>query len=348
MGNLAVGISFLFGLQQEVGGDIGQLILLNFFFEQYQFLYLLQKPLVYFGELLNGFERNTHLKGIVDMEKTIARRMLQAVQYGLLVGKLAPIGTQAISFDFQRLTSLLEGFLEIASNAHYLSHRLHLQAQETIRPFELVEVPTGNFHNHIVQGRFKIGRGGFGNLIRQLVEIVANGQFGGNFGDGIARGLAGQSRGARHTRIDLDNDDVVVFGIYRKLYVAASGKSPDTVHHLDSQIAHFLIYLVGERHGGRYRDGIASMNAHRVKIFNRANDNHIARTIAQQFQFIFFPTHNTLLHQHLVDGRSLEPTGERLVELFRRMYKAAARAAQSIRRAYHQGEADFLGDFFAT
>ena len=48
------------------------------------------------------------------------------------------------------------------------------------------------------------------------------------------------------------------------------------------------------------------MDAHRVKIFYRADDNALIFVVAHDFHFVFFPSKKTLLDQHLSCGRHIE------------------------------------------
>ena len=47
------------------------------------------------------------------------------------------------------------------------------------------------------------------------------------------------------------------------------------------------------------------MHAHRVDVFNRADDDAIVRLVADNFHFIFFPAQNAFLDQNFVRRRSI-------------------------------------------
>ena len=178
---LAISIAFLLGFKKQLSTYIANIEFLNSALKLYQIFNLLQKPVVDLGLLLNRFKRNTQLDGIVNMKQAIPTRMLQRFQQGILIAHLSSICSKSVSLYFKRLTSFLKGFLKRTTNSHHLTNRLHLQSQLTIRSWEFIEVPTWNLHNNIVQSRLKHRRCRLGNLVRQLVEVIPNGQLRCNF-----------------------------------------------------------------------------------------------------------------------------------------------------------------------
>ncbi len=67
----------------------------------------------------------------------------------------------------------------------------------------------------------------------------------------------------------------------RKLNITATSKIPNTAHHLDGHIAHFLIGRITQGHRRSHGYGISSMDSHRVHVLNRTNDDYIIIFIAQ-------------------------------------------------------------------
>src|SRR5262249_30240112 len=149
-----------------------------------------------------------------------------------------------------------------------------------------------HFYDNVVDGRLEIRGSGSGDRIGQLIEVVADGELRGDLGNGVSRSFGCQRRGTRYTRVDLDTDDlVVVIRVERELDVAASGKLADPVHHFDGQVAHMLVDRIGKGHRRRYGDRVARVDTHRVEVFDRADDDHVAEAVAEQFQLVFFPAH---------------------------------------------------------
>ena len=80
------------------------------------------------------------------------------------------------------------------------------------------------------------------------------------------------------------------------------------------------------------------MHAHRVEIFNRANDNAIVRFIANNFHFKFFPTQNAFFNKHFIRWRGVDAAFDDFNELGLIISDAAASAAKRERRAYDGGQ----------
>ena len=85
------------------------------------------------------------------------------------------------------------------------------------------------------------------------------------------------------------------------------------------------------------------MNAHRVKVLNRADDDDVVAQVAHDFEFIFFPAEYRLFDQRFMDGRKIEATRENIEQFFAIIGNAAARAAQGETWPDDDGEANFAG-----
>jgi len=59
-----------------------------------------------------------------------------------------------------------------------------------------------------------------------------------------------------------------------------------------------------KRLGRRDRDRIAGVHAHRIKVFNRADDDDVISEVAHHFQLEFFPPQDRFFDQNLMNGRS--------------------------------------------
>ena len=59
---------------------------------------------------------------------------------------------------------------------------------------KLVEVPTWDFHDHIVQRGLEEGTRGSRDGVGQLVQVIPDGELGRNLRDGITRRLGSQGR----------------------------------------------------------------------------------------------------------------------------------------------------------
>src|SRR6218665_2759468 len=99
---------------------------------------------------MNGLERHANFYGVVQMKKSVPRRMGKALHDFVLIAQFFAVGAESVATDFQTLTSLLQRLLKISSDAHHLAHRFHLQSQRAVGALKLVEVPARYFHDHII------------------------------------------------------------------------------------------------------------------------------------------------------------------------------------------------------
>ena len=118
--------------------------------------------------------------------------------------------------DFERAHGLEQSAFEIAVDAHDLARRLHLRAERAVSIDEFVERPARELDDAVVERRFEAGFRLLRDSVRDFIEHIADGDFGRNLCNRIARRFRGERRGTRHARVDLD--DVVA--------VAPTGASP--------------------------------------------------------------------------------------------------------------------------
>ena len=134
-----------------------------------------------------------------------------------------------------------------------------------------------------------------------------------------------------------------------ELNVRAAGFDADFANHCQRRVAHPLVFFVGERLGRGHGDRIAGVDAHRVEVFDRADDHDVVVGVAHHLHFVFFPAEDAFFDEHLVHGRKIEPAADRFVEFLAVVGEAAAAAAQREAGANDAGEADFfdrLAGFF--
>ena len=58
------------------------------------------------------------------------------------------------------------------------------------------------------------------------------------------------------------------------------------------------------------------MNAHRVKVLNRADDDDVVAQVAHDFEFVLFPTKNGLFDQGFMNRREIEAARENIEQFF--------------------------------
>ncbi len=185
---------------------------------------------------------------------------------------------QAVDADLQAAQRLLERFLEGAADGHHLAHRLHLRGQAVVGLREFLEGEARDLGDHVVDGRLeRRRRRAAGDVVRQLVQRVADRELGRDLGDREAGRLGGQRRGARHARVHLDDDHAPVLRVDGELHVRAAGVDADLAQHRDRGVAHDLVFLVGQRLRRRHGDRVAGVHAHRVEVLDRADDDAVVR-----------------------------------------------------------------------
>ena len=100
---------------------------------------------------------------------------------------------------------LQEGLGERPADAHRLADRLHLRPQLLVGPGELLEGEARELDDDVVERRLEARRRRPGEVVRDLVQRVPDGELGGDFGDRVAGGLARERGGAGDARIHLDH-----------------------------------------------------------------------------------------------------------------------------------------------
>ncbi len=220
-------------------------------------------------------------------------------------------GVERVERNFRSAHRLHQRLLKALTDCHNLARRLHLRAESARRSRKFIERPFGEFYHKIVDCRLKAGTGNAGNIVFDFVERVAERNLGGDFGNGIARRLGRECRGARNARIYLDDGIFRRFGIERKLTVTAA----DDIQRRDDikrGAAEHLILLICQRKGGRNNDAVAGMHTDGVDVLHTAHGNNVSLTVAHCFKFYFLPAIDISLDQNLSNGRSVKTyTGDR-------------------------------------
>ena len=125
----------------------------------------------------------------------IARHRQPFSERRLVFRRLAqPREQQAAAPELERADAFHERFLERPADRHRLADRLHLRRQRAIRLRELLEVPARDLDDDVVDGRLEGGGREARDVVRDLVEVIAERQLRGNLRDRKAGGLRRQRR----------------------------------------------------------------------------------------------------------------------------------------------------------
>ncbi len=227
---------------------------------------------------------------------------------------------------------------ERAADPHRLPHGLHLRAQPRVGAGELVEGEARELHDDVVERRLEARGRRSRQVVRDLVERVADGELGRDLGDRIAGRLRRERGAAGDARVHLDHADVAGLALAGELDVRAAGLDADRPDDRGRGVAELLVGLVGERHLRRDRDRVARVHAHRVEVLDRADDHDVVVAVADHLELELVPAREVLLDEHLADRTLVERLVERRRKLLGRERDPAAVAAERERRAQHDRE----------
>ena len=250
---------------------------------------------------------------------------------------------EAAQACFQAAQGFLETFLNRAAHRHHFAHRFHLRGQAVVCGGEFFKRKTRDFGYHIVDGRLeRRRRAAAGNVVAQLVQRKADRQFRRHFRNRETRRFGSQRGRTAHARVHLNHNHLAVFRVHRKLHVRAARVHADFAQYRQRCVAHDLVFLVRQRLRRRNRNRVARMHAHRVEVFNRADDDAVVRLIAHHFHLVLFPAEHGLLNQQLMRGRRIETAFANRQKLVFIVGNAAARTAHGERRTNQRRKADLF------
>ena len=190
----------------------------------------------------------------------------------------------------------------------------------------------GSLDHHVVQRRLEARRRRPGQVVRDLVERVADRELRRDLGDRVARRLRGERRGARHARVHLDHADVAGLAVAGELDVRAAALDADRADDRRRSVAQLLVALVGERHLGRDGDRVARVHPHRVEVLDRADDHDVVIAVADHLELELVPADERLLDEHLPHRALAQRPVEQPFELGPRVRCPPAVATEGERR----------------
>ena len=310
--------------------------------ERRQLLEFPQKPAVDPADFMHFVDGPPARERRSDGENAVRRgetqRAFQSRVAERLRSRVLPVGAETVAADFERAQPFLKRFLERAADRHRFADGFHLRAERRIRAGKFLESEAGNFRDDVVDRRFEARRRAPRDVVEKLVEREAHGELRRDFRNGKPRRLRRERGRARDARIHLDDDHPPVFRIQRELHVRSAGVDADFPHHGERGVAHPLVLAGGQRQRGSDRDRVARVNAHRVEIFDGANDDAVPARVAHELHFVFFPALDGFLDQHLARRRTRQSARDDFVELRGVARDPAAGPAEREARANHQRE----------
>ncbi len=212
---------------------------------------------------------------------------------------LGRVGVEAVATLLQRAHRLLQGLAEGPPDRHHLADRLHLRAQLRLGAGELLEGEARDLGHDVVDGRLEAGRGGAGDVVRDLGKLVADREPRRDLGDREPGRLGREGRRARHARVHLDDDPAPVPRIDGELDVRPTGLDPDPAEARERVIAHRLVLDVGQGLGRRHGDRVPGVHPHRVEVLDRAHDDAVVGAVAHDLELVLLPPDDRTLDEDL-------------------------------------------------
>ena len=188
---------------------------------------LVQEPRIHPGQPRHLAHAHAALERKPDVAQPLRLRRHQHLRQPARLQHFGP----GLLAGLERAPRLHQRFLEGAADGHHFAHGLHLRAQRVVGSGKLFELPLGNLHDDVVDGRLEARRRLARNVVGNLIERVAHRQLGRDLGDRKSRRLRRQRRRTRHARIHLDHGHAAVRGIHRELHVRPARLHADLAHH---------------------------------------------------------------------------------------------------------------------
>ena len=110
--------------------------------------------------------------------------------------------------------------------------------------------------------------------------------------------------------------------------------------------AHQLVFFVGQGQGRGHGDRIAGVHAHRIDVFDCADDNGVIRLVADHLHLEFFPAQQALVDKDLRHRGRFHAGAAEMLVLFAVIGHATAGAAKGKGRADNRGQADIFDGFY--
>ena len=222
----------------------------------------------------------------------------------LLIGapQVLVVATETEAPDFQTSQRLLERLLEGATDGHRFADALHLRRERRVGFRKFLEGKPRDLGHHVVDRRFETGLGFLGDVVGQFLQPIAYGQLGRDLGDRETGRLAGQCTRAADARVHLDRrSSDPCRDEWRTGYSSRPFRTP--ISRMTASDASRIRWysLSVKRLRRRNGDRVAGVHAHRVEVFDGADDDDVVVQVAHHLHLVFFPAQDRFFDQHLGD-----------------------------------------------
>ena len=164
---------------------------------------LSQEPFVDSCECPDVFDGSTSVEGVGDRKDTFIGGILELFVDILVVIVLRANESVAGDETEERMADLsetskrridspnsfLHRLLECLSNRHDFSNTLHTTAQKSRHPLELLEIPSRNLDDDVIQTRLEAGGSVLGDRVLDLVERNVESELGGDESERVSSGF---------------------------------------------------------------------------------------------------------------------------------------------------------------
>ncbi len=315
------------GLALEEGGGLGDVAK------------LVEEPVVDLGEVVDLLDGHAVLEGVGDGVDSAVVGLSEQGHEDVLDVVLG--GLEAVHEGVDHTDGLLDGLLEVSADGHDLTDGLHAGAEAGRDLVELLEVPAGHLDDAVIEGGLEAGGGGVGDAVLDLDEVFAEGELGGDVGQGVAGGLGGEGGGAGETGVDLDDAVLLTLGVEGVLDVALTDDAK-VADHADGGLTQLHVLAVGEGLGGGDDDRVTGVDTQGVEVLHVADGDAVVEAVAHDLVLDLLPAAEVLVDEDLLgaaEGLSGE-VDQRLVV----GGEAAAEATEGEGGTDEHGIADAVGD----
>src|SRR6185312_13927263 len=108
-----------------------------------------------------------------------------------------------------------------------------------------------------------------------------------------------------------------------ELDIRSTGLDANLANYAYGGVAHALVFTVSKRLRRRHGNGVARVNAHRIKVLDGADDDDVVPQVAHHLKLVFLPAQHRFFDQHFMYRGKVEAARENLHQFFAVVSEAA-------------------------
>ena len=133
--------------------------------------------------------------------------------------------------------------------------------------------------------------------------------------------------------------------MHRELDVGSTRLHADLANAREGEVAHDLVFAIGQRLDRSHGDRVTGVHAHGVEVLDGADDDAVVRLVADDLHLELLPAEQRFLDEHFRDRREIESAGRDGFKFLLVVSDAAAGATERVGRANDERQrADLSGD----